>query len=274
MRIATLVLVATLLGERETARGGESFSLRPGSLELEARLEPLNDTAHGLEQDRPELIVSRPLLARDRYDVDHFRRLLPGHPVEVGDIWPLDPRAVLPFLRQLMPGATEELHHGQVSAPGVFACLRWADAEAVEIVLRAHAEFQFHAGGLDAEVWVTPAQFRGRLRIDRRAGTVSAFELVLPDARANVDVNVREGDHVIADIGRISRLEVRSGELADDGDRGGLSLAAAEASLARRFYPAAELEWLELPAALAKSRASGKPLHVLTMFGSLFDESC
>lgn len=274
MRVVTLAFTAFLLGETSVARRTETFTLRAGSLELEARLEPLTDTANGLESKRPELLVTRPFLDRDRYDVDHFRRFLPERGVEVGDTWPVDPRAVLPFLRQLLPGASEALHHGQACAPGAYACLRWADEEAAEIVLRAHAEFRFHAGSLATEVWITPAQFRGRMRLDRRTGVVSAFELVLPDARANVDVNVRQDDYVIADIGRIPCMEVRTGPFTDDGDRGGLTLAAAEALLARRFYPAAELEWRALPDALAQARTSGKPLHVLVMFGSLLDESC
>jgi hypothetical protein len=274
MRIATLAASVMLLGQSSVAPGGETFSLRPGSLELEARLEPLTDTAYGLERERPEILVTAPHRARDRYDVDHFRRFLPTHPVQVGDVWPVDPKAVLPFLRQVIPVATDELHHGPVGAPGAFACLRWASEDAAEIVLRAHAEFHILAGSPPTEFWLTPAQFLGRMRLDRRAGTVSAFELLLPDARANVDVNVRRGEDVVADIGRIPRLEVRSGALGDDGDHGGLSLAAAEALLAKSFYPSAGLEWLELPAALAESRATGKPMHVLTMFGSLLDESC
>lgn len=274
MRVATLTAGFVLLAQSDPARSGEAFSLRAGALELEARIEPLIDTAYGLESTESELSIKTPLKARDGYDFDHFRRLLPPHPVEVGDTWPVDPKALLPFLRQLLPGATDALHHGFGSAPGAFACLRWADADAAEIVLRVHAEFRFHVGSLATEAWLTPAQFRGRLRLDRRAGTVSAFELLLPDARANVDVNVRQDDHGIADIGRIARMEVRSGAVADDGDHGGLSLAGAEALLAQSFYPSAALEWPELPDALAQARATGKPLHVLVMFGSLLDESC
>lgn len=274
MKLVTLATAALLFGQSGAARSGETFALRAGTLELEARIEPLTDTAHGMERDHPGIVVRAPCLARDRYDVDHFRRLLPPQPVAVGDVWPIDPRALLPFLRQLIPGATEELHHGPVGAPGAFACLRWASADAAEIVLRAHIEFRYLAGNPTTDVWLTPSQFRGRMQLDRRSGTVRAFELVVPDARANVDVNLREGEFAIADIGRIPRMEVRSGEVADDGDHGGLSLAAAEASLARSFYPAAALEWPALPEALSLSRASGKPLHVLVLFGSLLDESC
>jgi hypothetical protein len=274
MRVVVLAATTLLFGQGGAPRNSETFSLRAGTLELEARIEPLTDMVHGLERNHPEIVVSAPCVARDRYDVDHFRRLLPPHGVEVGEIWPIDPKALLPFLRQVIPGATDELHHGPVGAPGAFACLRFASEETAEIVLRAHVEFRYQAGHPATDVWLTPSQFRGRLGIDRRAGTVRAFELLVPDARANVDVNVRVEEMMIADIGRIPCLELRSGELPDDGDHGGLSLAQAEARLARRFYAAAELEWLELPAALARARASGKPLHVLTMFGSLFDESC
>lgn len=252
---------------------GETFRLKDGEVRLEARLEPLTDTVHGLELQHPDVLVGEPLRRTDRYDVDHFRRLLPPRPVEVGEVWPIDTQAVLPFLRQLLPGATGELHHGSVGAPGAFACLRWADDEAAEIVLRAHAEFALEVGLPPTEVWFTPAQFRGRLRLERTSGTLSGFELLLPDAAANVDLNVRVGESVVADIGRIPRMELRTGELPDE-TRGGLSLAEAEARLARHFYPAAEVEWLPLAAALERAQQEQKLLHVVVMFGSLLDESC
>jgi len=269
---ALAALISAFVGAPVPA-GEEAFVLRDGVLELTAALEPLTDTAHGLEQRKPEVLVKAPFQVLARYDVDHFRRFLPPEPVELGDVWPLEATAVLPFLRQLMPGASAELHHGAVGAPGAFACLRSVDEREAEIVLRAHAEFRFHAGGLGTEVWYTPAQFRGRLRLDRVNGRVSAFELLVPDARANLDLNVRVDDHVEADIGRIPRLELRSGPFPADLP-GGLTLAEAEVRLAQRFYPATTLEWLALPAALARAQETGKPLHVLVMFGSLFDESC
>jgi hypothetical protein len=53
-----------------------------------------------------------------------------------------------------------------------------------------------------------------------------------------------------------------------------ITAEAARDILARRFYPLAEIEWLGLEAALARARATDKPLHVVALFGSLLDESC
>lgn len=273
MRSAVLACLTAWGAGDSLSTGGETFTLASGAFELVACLEPLTDTATGLDTMCPDILVSRPFRERARYDVDQVRRLLPDAPVQVGAIWPVDPKALLPFLRQLLPGASDVLHHGEGATPGAFACLRWASADAAEIVLRAHAEFHFLAGEPHSDVWITPAQFRGRLRLDRRAGTVSAFELLVPDASSNVDVNVRRGETRLADIGRLPCMQLSTGPFPEPGDEA-LPLARVEALLARRFYPAAELEWLALPEALARARASGKPLHVVTLLGSLFDESC
>jgi len=57
-------------------------------------------------------------------------------------------------------------------------------------------------------------------------------------------------------------------------DAARLDTAIVQQRLAERFYPFAAIDWLELPAALAASRATGKPMHVVLLFGSLLDESC
>jgi len=268
--LAGLLGLAALPAAQEPAL----LALRSGALELTARWEPLTDTQYGLEQRHAALRAPVPAAARQRHDVERFRPFLPPGPVAVGDTWRVDARAALPFLRQLCAGATDVLHHTGVAAPGAWACLRALDATRAEIVLRVHAELRFDGEDGRTLLWLTPAQFRGRLLLDRARGEVLAFELAVPDGSANADVNLRQEGGVVADIGRIPVLALAAGELPPADGAGGLSLRAAEELLARRFYPLAELEWLALDAALARARASGKPLHVVTLFGSLLDEAC
>ena len=123
-----------------------------------------------------------------------------------------------------------------------------------------------------------------RGQADRRNGyyrrwlmtSMGAIELAVPRSRANVDLNVHEPRlGTICDIGCVPRLELTGGTFPQPA-KGDLQISEREAErlLERRFYPFAELAWLDLPAARAASVASGKPLHVIALFGSLIDESC
>lgn len=276
IRLALLFL-ASLSGRQVLSAQAAELTLRAGALELEARWEPLTDTVYGFEKQHPELGSPAPCVVRERHGAEAFRAFLPSGPVAVGDTWRVEAAAALPFLRQLHAGATASLHHGEamgLGIPGAWACLRSLDEQEAEIVLRVHAEFRQAGPDGETRLWITPAQFRGRLRLDRTRGEVRAFELLLPDQSANVDVNVAVEGDVLADIGRFPSLGVAGGEFSGSEAGGGLSLAAAEALLARRFYPLAELEWLELPEALARARETDQPLHIVALFGSLLDESC
>lgn len=257
----------------------EHLTLREGSLELEARWERLTDTVYRFEERFPLVRDLAPAAARASYGVEHFRALLPDGPVEVGDTWRVDPVDALPFLRQLHAGATAELHHDGgfgIAAPGAWGCLRVLDAAHAEVVLRVHADFCIAGDGArETSSWFTPAQFRGRMVIDRARAEVIAFELGVPAQSANVDVNIADGDGLVADIGRVPRMEVVGGRVpAYTAGSEQISQREAERRLERRFYPLAELGWLDLPTARAESLASGRPLHVVALFGSLFDESC
>ena len=255
------------------------LSVQTGSLELTARWERLTDTVYHFERDYPLIRDLAPAVPTARHDAALFHALLPPHAVAVGETWRVDVDAALPFLRQLHPGATKVLHHDGgmgVAAPGGFACLRALDDTHAEVVLRIHADFRIAGDGTQgATSWFTPAQFRGRLALDRRRGAVVGFELAVPAASANVDVNVGDKGNVFADIGRVPRMEVAGGAFptfADDAAQ--VAATTAEDRLARAFYPFAAIEWLDLETARAESRESGKPLHVVALFGSLMDESC
>lgn len=275
-----LLLVLALSGRPAASAQEEAEELQlPAdfTLEMEAAWEPLTDTVYKFEQQFELVKNLAPAAERRSYAASDFRPLLPPGPVKPGDVWPVDPRDVLVFLRQLHPGATERLHHGPagITAPGGWACLRALHPTQAEILLRVHAEFVIDGDGEIGSSYLTPAQFEGRMVIDRERGVVSAFQLAVPDQSANVDFNIHEDDGVTCDIGRFPRMEVRGGtfEEAPEGGRQ-IPLEEARDALANRFYPFADVGWMELPDALEESRSTGKPLHVIALFGSLTDESC
>ncbi len=247
-------------------------------IELKAVWEPVTDTVYDFEKKFDVIKRLKPVSERARYEARHFRPFLPTEQVGVGDVWRVDPKAALPFLRQFHPGATDKLHHGFVGVRGAWACLRALDVNHAEIIIRVHAEFLLEGdGGHGTSSWMTPAQFEGRMQIDRKTRAVTAFQLSLPQQRANVDFNVAKDGGTLADIGRIPRMELSSGDGFSNQVASGteaLTLEQARKLLARKFYQFAEVDWLNLEEALRMSKRTGKPMHIVALFGSLSDESC
>ena len=251
--------------------------LGDAALELRAAWEPVTDTVYKFDQ-RPLIQNLRPAAERMQHGAERFRPLLPTDPVAVGDTWRIDVEQVLPLLRQFHAGATAELHHDGgmgLGALGGWGCLRALGATHAEVAFRVHAEFLLEGDGRrGGSSWFTPAQFRGRLLLDRQRNELVGFELGVPAQSANVDINLAEGDGVVCDIGRIPCMDLRGGEFPTWTPATAIPEREAADRLARRFYPLAEIDWLELPAARAESVRTGKPLHVIALFGSLADESC
>jgi hypothetical protein len=257
---------------------------RDFTLELEAEWTSLTGTVYGFEKEYDLVRNLAPAEKRASYGRDAFLPLLPAGEVDVGELWSVDPQALLPFLRQFHAGATDRLHHGWFgevemagNTEGAFACLRALGPEHAEVLLRVHADFLLDGdGSREKSSWMTPAQFEGRLVLDRERGVVSSFELALPWHSANVDVNIAEEFGIVADIGRFERMALKGGTPPSEPSptTREVSLDGARAALARKFYPFAALEWLPLDAALAESARTKRPLHVVLLFGSLLDESC
>jgi hypothetical protein len=150
------------------------------------------------------------------------------------------------------------------------------DDNHAEIVMRVHADILLEGDGQpNASSWFTPGQFRGRVVVDRRSGRVVYFDLKVPAQRANVDINIHVAGSVIADIGRIPRMELVGGDLPEySSNARQIEAVAADKILAARFYPFHAIGWQDLAAAHTQSKATGKPLHVVALFVSLDDESC
>ncbi len=283
MNLATLAVLTTL-ATQEAARF-QPVLAPDAALTLDAFWEPCRRSKYGLFEQTEVLKTPAPAEQRHTYGAAELEPFLPPSAVALGDTWKVESEAVLAFLRQLHPGARARLHHGYGSAPGTFALLRAASDERIEILFRAHAEFEL-AGG----VTYTPAQFEGRLVLARASGRPLALTIALPERDTNVDVNVpaeytlEDGtltSGFAADIGWVPRLELASGPLSPEDDATSDATAArsiplddARLRLARRFYAFARLDWLAFDQAVSAARALGKPLHVVVLFGTLDDESC
>jgi len=275
-------LLAALAAAGQDAAKVEVALAPDAALTLEAFWEPCRSSKYNLFQETEALRQPRPAEERKRYDAAAFTPLLPVEPFEVGALWSIDAEAIVVFLKQFHPGARAELHHGGGAAPGAWACLRAASPERIEILLRAHAEFELEGG-----ITYTPAQFEGRLLLDRRDRSLISFHLALPDRNTNVDVNVpaefsetRDGQmrpSMAADIGWVPRMELVGGEqvaLSPASWERSISDAEARLLLARRFYACAVIDWLPFDEAVLRSRGEERPLHVIVLFGALDDESC
>ena len=166
------------------------------TLQVRAYWEPIADSALDLPNYSPENAAIfnnlSPAHPSQEYEADAFTAFFPNGDVTVGDLWELDVNKIVPFLRQFHPGATAEMHlnpggwyttadHRRavsgMESDGGFACLRALSSDYAEIVFRVHAEFLLDK---DAPAYFTPAQFTGRLVLNRNNGDNSRILALSP----------------------------------------------------------------------------------------------
>ena len=253
-------------------------------LEVHAHWDPIADATYDLHKKSPEnveLFDLSPHEATREYKGEAFNAFLPTSTVAVGDVWKLDLDAVIPFLSQFHPGATSELRHGQ---KGAFACLRALSQDYADILFRIHAEFtlatrpnpDWKPGSDGRQVDLArfiPSQYAGRLRINLKTGSICNFSLALPSRNSNVDIN----DFGYADMVFVPRMELLTmpTEAHDDIKwEGAITPEEARKALALKFYKFAEINWVPIEEAVAESKATQRPIHVVIAWGPLDDESC
>jgi len=239
------------------------------ALDLQAFWEPCVQSRFGVFDATPALHAPVPARATAHYGADAFRAFVPHEPVALGEVWKVEESAALTFLRQFHEGATEKgRERGEV--PGTYACLRAISDDAFEILLRVHAVFDL------GDVLFKPAQFEGRLVVDRASGTLRSFRLELPSRNPNVDASRRGNSHrpPRADIGWMPRMELSSEQSPAVTWSHEVPLEEARTALRRAFYEFASLDWLPLDEALRTARETQKPLHLMVLLGALDDDSC
>ncbi len=264
------------------------------SVQVQAHWDPIADATYNLHQltkeqfDRvkarcPELVDmeweqalelfnTKPAHPLKDYSTTDFQVFLPPSTAKVGDVWELDSEGILRFLRQFHSGATTEItifSHRTPKSDGAKACLRAISPDYAEIVFRIHAQFVLDAPG----VRLLPAQFAGRLVLDRKERGVVEFSLSLPARNSNVDVNAFRA----ADMAFIPRMELSTSsstpvrEIAWETT---ITEEEARKKLATAFYKFAEIEWIPIEKTVELAKATNRPIHALVLFGALDDESC
>jgi hypothetical protein len=255
------------------------------TLDVKAFWEPITSSGSGFGQAWSELRDFRPAVEVRRYSTQDFAALLPNRDVRVGDTWQIDKERCLKFLKQFHDGATSVSHFDNGDSPehGLATLARYNDQLAV-ILARFHAVFVLKEG------WLTPGQFQGTLVVDRRSGAVTFFRFKVPLSPVNFDANwkILDGEvngqridpnnpPIATDSGVIPRMELIGGEkltVEDQEWTESMSDEAAWSKIEKELYPFRQIDWVEFEHALAAARQTGKPLHVVTIDGTLCDESC
>lgn len=195
--------------------------------------------------------------------------LLPHHPVELGSTWDIPGSVVEELLAQLHSPVLTDLN---IDSPGSAALLSGISQEYYKVDMRLHAQFQF-----GDYIYVTPAQFKGELVLDRKEGTVESFLLEVPeDHYYNVAYEVH-GDDWSTGLGKVETMKLSSvgeGVPKEIGWDEELSSQQARNILERQLYTFQEIDWLELPEALALSKEQKKPILAVVLEGALEDQSC
>ena len=236
---------------------------------LKARLpEPVN-----VEWEQAlELFNPKPAHPLKNYSQTDFQVFLPPSTANVGDIWELDPKGILPFLCQFHSGATTEItvfSRRTHRSEGAKACLRAISPNYAEIVFRIHAQFVLDASGIR----LLPSQFAGRLVLNRKERAVVEFSLALPSRNSNVDVNAFR----VADMAFIPRMELAtlsSTPVREIAWETAITEEEARKKLATAFYKFAKIEWVPIADAVELAKVTNRPIHALVLFGALDDESC
>ena len=266
---------------------------KKATLQVNAHWDPIADSSLDLPNHSPKhaalLNDLSPAYPSQAYKADAFTVFFPNRSVSVGDLWELDAKEIIPFLRQFHPGATAEISRNPGSkffvplfnftltfskvgleSEGAYACLRALSSSYAEIVFRIHADFLLDR---DAGAYFTPAQFTGRLILNRSNGAIREFWLYLPPRNSNVDFFAFGG----ADMLFVPRMEL-IGRHTDDKNKivweTTITEAAAKTALKQAFYKSAQIETFPIEEIVAEAQAKNRPIHLLLTWGVFDDESC
>ena len=266
---------------------------RSRTIQVGAYWDPIADAALGLPNHSSKHTALfdnlSPARLSQEYEVDAFRVFFPKENFTVGHLWKLDAKKIIPFLRQFHLGATTEMHTNPgeefvlelfgltvfrsrigFESEGAYACLRAVSPTYAEIVFRIHAEFLLDS---DARAYFTPAQFTGRLILNRKYGTIREFWLHLPPHNTNVDINA----YGSADMVFVPRMELVGQNIHDQRDivwKTAITEKEAKGLLEAAFYKFSEIERYPIEEVVTQAQAKKRPIHVVLTWGAFDAESC
>lgn len=212
-------------------------------------------------QELKDFSVHQPMAT---YTTEELSDFLPPPSARVGDIWDLHPSLVERLLSQLH-GSVETAMNFDGS--GSKAILRARSEQYLDIEVRIHAQFVF-----SENLFISPAQFAGRVLYNRGAERVDFLRLQVPTVHArNIGFEVHDHDW-LSGLGFAPKILLASSTIwtQDPVWDEEITRSQAQAELAEAFYALRELEWLPLEKALGR----GKPAFVIVIEGALDDQSC
>lgn len=232
---------------------------------------PIEYTQYNFHVEWDELANFRVAEPEKQYPTSVFQAFLPSEAASVGGCWQIQAEGALTLLRQLRPNPSLDLHINNGDSFGLWSCLRAYNNEFAEILFRIHAEFVMENG------WFTPSQFTGPLVIDRIREKVVSFRMYVPETTLNFDAGWKAPAHPggAAEIGFCPRIELAAGTQPTDVEfTASITEEEAEHTLVSCFYEFQQINWVSLEEALEMAPAQGKPIHVISVDGPLFDEGC
>lgn len=230
---------------------------------------PIEYTQYNFHVEWDELANLQVAEPEKQYPASVFQAFLPPEPVSVGECWEIQEEGVLTFLKQLHPNPRLKLTIDSGDSRGLWACLRADNDELVEIMFRIHAEFIMERGKF------TPSQFTGHLLIDRCQEKIVSFKMDVPPTTLNFDAGWTRDEGTAAEIGFCPKMELSAGTQPHDVEfTASITEEEAERALSSCFYKFQKINWVSLEEALEMAPAQGKPIHVISVDGPLFDEGC
>lgn len=166
---------------------------------------------------------------------------------------------------------------------GTVATVRARTAGVLDILFRAHVEFQLNDPPA-FPFWFTPAQFRGHLTIAEDGSAVYRFLLAVPlDRKLNVDLEWVNGpgddrtmENMEVDIGFVPRMELRA-DLPEpqtfDWDEE-VSFEDAFRQIEMQLYPFKQVTYHPFEEAFRHAASEQKLVHSVVLWGALDDQSC
>ena len=230
---------------------------------------PIEYTQYNFHVEWAELANLRVAEPEKQYPASVFQAFLPSESVSVGECWEIQEEGALTLLKQLHPNPRLKLTIDSGDSRGLWACLRADNDELAEIMFRIHAEFIMKSGKF------TPSQFAGHLAIDRRQEKIVSFKMYVPPTTLNFDAGWTRDEGTAAEIGFCPKMELSAGtQLHDVEFTASITQEEAERALSSCFYKFQKINWVSLEEALEMAPAQGKPIHVISIDGPLFDEGC
>ncbi|TNE50451.1 MAG: hypothetical protein EP343_08270 [Deltaproteobacteria bacterium] len=202
------------------------------------------------------------------YGAKDFALWLPRRAVKVGEMWSIPESKISHIFKQFHPNVEVRLHNGGPN--GAYGMLRAYSSKYAEVTFRIHVEFALKP----MIVYFTPAQFTGRLLINRQTQKLVYARIHVPNQRIrNIDLNAGR----TIDAVYVKTMELVGGDaslLRTIQWSHRIAWKKALLNLARKFYGFMQIRWRSVHEALQEAKRTQKPIHLFIVYGSLDDQSC